>query len=102
MAATLLVAALAPAGALGSTGEITAATVSPDWQQGDFAGTVTWDGCAHPAPKPSEPQADYVECTWTPYATVGPGVDSENCLSTDRQLGHLGSDVHLVWQGEER
>jgi len=106
LVAVLAVAAVGATSAFGATGQITTALVSSDWAQGDFAGAVEWTACAHPAPKPPvgpEPSSpEYVDCRWTAYATVGPGTSGEACLSSDRRLGSLGSEVQLVWQEGQR
>lgn len=113
LAAVLAVGAVGTTSAFGATGQITTALVSPDWTQGDFAGAVEWTACAHPAPKPPPPPEEgggpvalssfeYVACSWTAYATVGPGASVEACLSSDRRLGSLGSGVQLVWQEGQR
>lgn len=108
LAGVLVVAAVAATPALGAVGEITKATVAPDWTSGSFAGKMEWTGCAHLPPKkepgdPKEPGSpESFTCTWTAYATVGPGASPEACLGSDRDLNSLGPDVHLVWQGEPR
>jgi hypothetical protein len=93
LAAVLTVAAVWATSAFATTGQITTALVSPGWLQGSFAGAVEWTACAHPAP---------TDCTWTAYATVGPGSSTDACLSPDRRLNSLGSGIQLVWQGEKR
>jgi hypothetical protein len=104
----LIVAAVAATAALGAVGEITKASVASDWTSGSFAGKVEWTGCAHLPPKkepgePKEPSSpESFTCTWTAYATVGPGTSPEACLGSDRDLNSLGSGVQLVWQGESR
>ncbi len=113
LAVVLILAGVGATSAFATTGQITTALVSPGWSQGDFAGEVEWTACAHPAPKPplspeegGGPVAlssfEYVACTWTAYATVGPGTSAEACLSPDRRLNSLGAEVQLVWQGEKR
>lgn len=102
MVVALMVPAVGATSAFGTTGQITEALASPDWMRGSFAGTVEWSGCAHPVPPPSGPSSSYTACTWTAYATVGPGTSEEACLSPDRQLNSLGAGVQLVWQGEAR
>jgi hypothetical protein len=113
LVAVLAVAGVGATSALATTGQITTALVSPNWLEGDFAGAIEWTACAHPAPKPAPPPEEgggpvasssfeYVDCTWTAYATVGPGSSSEACLSPDRRVNSLGVGVQLVWQGEKR
>lgn len=103
-AVVLVVSALAAASAFGSTGQITKASVTSDGTHGSFAGEMEWTGCAHQPPK--EPEAfgspEPVTCTWTAYATVGPGASPEACFEPGRDLGSLDSGVQLVWQGEAR
>ena len=108
LATVLVVAAVAATAALGAVGEITKATVASDWSNGSFAGKMEWTGCAHlPPPLKKEPGEPGIPpppftCTWTPYATVGPGTSPEACLGSDRDLNSLGSGVQLVWQGAPR
>jgi len=99
----LVVAAVAATAALGAVGEITKASVASDWTSGSFAGQMEWTGCAHlpPEKEPKEPPQSFT-CTWTAYATVGPGASPEACLGPDRDLNSLGSGVQLLWQGEPR
>jgi hypothetical protein len=103
LAATLVVAAVAATAAFGAVGEITKASVASDWSSGSFAGQMEWTGCAHLPPPLKEPgPSGPFTCTWTAYATVGPGTSPEACLGSGRDLNSLGSGVELVWQGEAR
>lgn len=102
LAGVLVVAAVAATAALGAVGEITKASVASDWTSGSFAGKMEWTGCAHLPPKKEPGSSESFTCTWTAYATVGPGASPEACLGSDRDLNSLGPDVHLVWQGEPR
>lgn len=109
LAGVLVVAAVAATAALGAVGEITKALVASDWTSGSFAGKMEWTGCAHLPPQKKEPgepkepgSRESFTCTWTAYATVGPGTSPEACLGSDRDLNSLGPGVQLVWQGEPR
>ena len=113
--AVLGLMAMSASNAAASTiGEITSAVATPDWLHGNFAGSATWDGCAHyirpeKGPKPEGP-TEAIDlgpgtpagpaCRWTPYATLGPGSSVEDCSSASRHLKSLGPDVQLVWKGE--
>lgn len=103
----LAVSAIAVASAFASVGRITKASTTPDGTRGDLAGEVEWTGCAHQPPKPpktpkEEGFPESPTCTWTAYATVGPGSSPEACEGPGRHLSSLGSGVQLVWQGETR
>src|SRR5690349_5502238 len=109
LAAALVMVALAATAAFGAVGQITKATVACDWASGSVAGEMEWTGCAHLPPLKEEPGEEKegiplepFTCTWTAYATVGPGTSPEACLGSDRDLNSLGSGVQLVWQGEPR
>lgn len=108
LAVALVVSVVVATAALGAVGEITKASVASDWASGNFAGKMEWTGCAHlpPPPKrePGEPGAPPppFTCTWSAYATVGPGTSPEACLGSGRDLDSLGSGVQLVWQGAPR
>jgi hypothetical protein len=99
------IAAVAATTALGTAGQISKASVASDWTRGSFAGEMEWTGCTHLPPKeeskePGSP--DPFTCTWTAYATVGPGASPEACLGSDHHLGSLGAEVQLVWQSAPR
>lgn len=93
-----------------SSGVITRAEANSEWTQGSIAGSIAWTGCEHPSPMPpneppnpgSEPPGHqpppptYVDCTWTPYATVGAS-SAEGCSNAERQLPHLGDQISRVW-----
>jgi|SRR6187402_2311879 len=100
-----------PAGAAASSsGEITRAQVSPDWTTAGIAGSASSACPTLPEPKlPPEPEPPWEEepvpepwvsdwaCSWTVFATVGPGASLGDCESSGRRLGSLGAGVQLLW-----
>lgn len=108
-----LVAAPAAQGA--STGAITGAVPSPDWSSVAVDGWVEWGGCEQPAP-PEEPPLPGPEgggegtpappggsstyyCGWTPYATLGPGADTEECSQASMRPMAFGGGAVPIWEG---
>lgn len=119
-----LLALLASAAALGaSSGTIGRAQVSSDWSNASISGVAAdLDGCPEPPEEPGPPEGpkppeepggpgwpeepgpgwqNSFECSWIPYATVGPGTAAADCSSHDRRPGSIGDGVQLVWTGEE-
>ncbi len=84
-------------------GEITRAEADEDWAFAHIAGAVEWTGCEHWVTRRAwEEPGDHPHCGWLPYVTLGPGSQTSDCETYDRDLAHLGEEVTLVWQGEER
>lgn len=112
----LALAALAPASASATSGEITQAEALPGWATAMVAGSATWTGCALEPPEPpekpkppgeegeEEPAVDSPppSCGWTPFITVGPGTEGSECSSPERQWPEsLGSGITLAWTGSK-
>lgn len=107
-------AALAIASVSGASvsGEISRAEANEAWTTGSIAGSAEWTDCSEGPEEPgfepfSEGEGEIIwdpgppSCSWTPYATLGPGSSPTDC--SGRRLDQpLPSGVSVVWEGETR
>lgn len=101
--ALVVLAGVSSAGASAAwSGDITRAAANENRVSASIAGMIEWTGCEHWVTRgPREDSYESPHCGWLAYATLGPGSESSDCETHDRDLAHLGGEVTLIWQGEE-